>query len=171
MASTRARRTYSAGNHRWGARHLPIWHEVDAAAVAAFSPALADRLAARTEDGIDAVAEQIAAAVDRRKQGPATSVSRREPVQRAGARTATEVGEAVVALLQDRHHVGLRELLRAERRALRQAFDEASARCEAEAPSEALGAELHRYLMPAIERRAPLLPLVDHDPAQFSAEV
>jgi hypothetical protein len=150
---------------------LPVWHEVDARAVATFSPALADRLAARTEDGIDAVAEQIAAAVDRRKQGPPPASSA-EPVQRAGARTAAEAGGDAVALLRDQDDVGLTELLRGERRALRAAFDEASARWEGQAPTEAIGLVLHRSLMPAIDRRAPsLLPLIDHDPRRFEVEV
>jgi TIR domain len=150
---------------------LPVWHEVDARAVATFSPALADRLAARTEDGIDAVAEQIAAAVDRLKHGPPPA-SIAEPVQRAGARAAAEVGADAVALLRDRDDVGLTELLRAERRTLRAAFDEATARWEGQTPTEAIGLELHRSLMPAIDRRAlSLLPLIDHDPPRFEVEV
>jgi hypothetical protein len=39
---------------------LPVWHEVDHDAVAAYSPSLANKLAARTSDGIDAVADAVA---------------------------------------------------------------------------------------------------------------
>jgi TIR domain len=38
---------------------LPIWHEVDESTVASYSPTLADRLAARTSDGLDEVVRQI----------------------------------------------------------------------------------------------------------------
>lgn len=42
---------------------LPIWHGVDKAAVARFSPILADRLAVNTENGIPRLAQQIAQVV------------------------------------------------------------------------------------------------------------
>lgn len=38
---------------------LPIWHELDAAALRRYSPTLADRLAARSEEGIPALVDQI----------------------------------------------------------------------------------------------------------------
>jgi hypothetical protein len=38
---------------------LPVWHEVDAATVIRYSPPLADRLACRTSEGIEAVALKI----------------------------------------------------------------------------------------------------------------
>lgn len=38
---------------------LPIWHQLDKAAVAGYSPILADRLAGNTADGIPSVAAQI----------------------------------------------------------------------------------------------------------------
>jgi hypothetical protein len=39
---------------------LPVWHKVDRQDVERYSPTLASKLAARTADGIDAVAGQIA---------------------------------------------------------------------------------------------------------------
>src|SRR5688572_28553520 len=36
---------------------LPVWHEIDRARLVAYSPILADRLAANTADGIPAVAD------------------------------------------------------------------------------------------------------------------
>jgi glycogen debranching enzyme len=42
---------------------LPVWHKVDRVVVAGYSPALADKLSATTLDGIDRVADQIAARV------------------------------------------------------------------------------------------------------------
>jgi TIR domain len=42
---------------------LPVWHEVDHHYIAQRSPTLADRFAATTRGGIEAVAEQIAAAM------------------------------------------------------------------------------------------------------------
>ena len=38
---------------------LPIWHEVDQKAVAAYSPTLADRLAGRSTEGVEALVEKI----------------------------------------------------------------------------------------------------------------
>jgi len=42
---------------------LPVWHEVDHHYIAERSPTLADRLAAKTHDGIEAVAEKISGAM------------------------------------------------------------------------------------------------------------
>ena len=42
---------------------LPVWHEIDTDEVAKHSPILADRLAAKTKDGTDAVADMILRAV------------------------------------------------------------------------------------------------------------
>ena len=44
-------------------RILPVWHDLDHAAVVAYSPILADRLAGHTRDGIDCLARSIAAVV------------------------------------------------------------------------------------------------------------
>jgi hypothetical protein len=43
---------------------LPIWHDIDKAGVLRRSPTLADKVAAATKDGIDAVAERIAEAME-----------------------------------------------------------------------------------------------------------
>jgi hypothetical protein len=40
---------------------LPIWHRIDHAGVATYSPMLADRLAAKSSDGIDVVVEKVEA--------------------------------------------------------------------------------------------------------------
>ena len=50
---------------------LPIWHEIDADDVAHFSPPLAAVLAARTSEGLQAVAESISQAINKRGHGPA----------------------------------------------------------------------------------------------------
>ena len=42
---------------------LPVWHAVDQVAVAAYSPTLADRVAAKSSEGVSAVAAKIAAAL------------------------------------------------------------------------------------------------------------
>jgi hypothetical protein len=44
-------------------RILPVWHEVDKETVAEYSPILADRVAARTSDGLDAVIARLADAL------------------------------------------------------------------------------------------------------------
>ena len=42
---------------------LPIWHEIDREGVLKYSPTLADRLAARSEEGIDALVQKILEAI------------------------------------------------------------------------------------------------------------
>jgi hypothetical protein len=42
---------------------LPVWHNIDRATVLSYSPILADRLAANTNDGMDEAAKKIAAVV------------------------------------------------------------------------------------------------------------
>jgi hypothetical protein len=49
---------------------LPVWHGVDQAVLAQLAPTLADRIAANTADGIDAVAAAVVAVVT--KAGPTT---------------------------------------------------------------------------------------------------
>jgi len=43
---------------------LPVWHKVDSDEVQAFSPILADRIAAKSEHGLGKLVDQIAAALD-----------------------------------------------------------------------------------------------------------
>jgi hypothetical protein len=51
---------------RGGARVvIPIWHQVTFADVAAYSPMLADRLAADTSDGLERIASEIARVIQR----------------------------------------------------------------------------------------------------------
>src|SRR6185295_741441 len=42
---------------------LPIWHQIDQSAIMRYSPPLADRLAAKSEIGVDALVKQILAAI------------------------------------------------------------------------------------------------------------
>ena len=42
---------------------IPVWHEIDQAGIAQFSPTLADRLAGRSSEGIDFLVEQILEAI------------------------------------------------------------------------------------------------------------
>jgi len=44
---------------------LPIWHEIDHASILKYSPPLADRLAGRSEEGIDALVRKILEAIHR----------------------------------------------------------------------------------------------------------
>ncbi len=50
-------------NHSGDRIILPIWHKLDLKVVSERLPELSDRLAARTSDGIDAVAELVSAAI------------------------------------------------------------------------------------------------------------
>jgi hypothetical protein len=47
---------------------LPVWHDVDRDAVVRFSPPLADVLAIDTSDGVDAVADALVPAIERRRK-------------------------------------------------------------------------------------------------------
>jgi TolB-like protein len=59
---------------------LPVWHGVDGAYVARFSPMLADRLGVSTHRGLDEVAAQIVTAVKgRRRDQPAPSAPEPDP--------------------------------------------------------------------------------------------
>jgi hypothetical protein len=53
---------------------LPIWHEVDRQTVTAYSPTLADRVAAKAADGLDAVIAKVVEAV-----GPACGAASSDP--------------------------------------------------------------------------------------------
>jgi len=49
---------------------LPVWHQIDAQAIRRVAPSLADKVAARTSQGIDAVAAQVLDAVTEREPDP-----------------------------------------------------------------------------------------------------
>jgi hypothetical protein len=44
---------------------LPIWHKIDRSGVVAYSPTLADRIAALSSKGVQAVAEKILAVLEK----------------------------------------------------------------------------------------------------------
>lgn len=78
---------------------LPVWHGVDKAAVAAYSPILADRVASNTDRGVAAVAADIVRAI--------VSVE-------AEAESATTLGRRFISLLEDEPGVDvIREFLAA----------------------------------------------------------
>jgi len=60
---------------------LPVWHEIMRTEIAAYSPTLADRLAAPTDKGLDYVAGEIARAI---RQGAATLASRASATSSTG---------------------------------------------------------------------------------------
>jgi hypothetical protein len=49
---------------------LPVWHDVEAEFIARYSPPLADKVAAKTRDGLAAVLEALAAAMGPAASGP-----------------------------------------------------------------------------------------------------
>lgn len=75
---------------------LPVWHEIDAQELVRFSPTLADLYAARTSEGLDAVAELISQAITKRGPGPAkpAPVTQSAPAVSFPVRTAREVLDA-----------------------------------------------------------------------------
>jgi hypothetical protein len=66
---------------------LPVWHQVQKADVARHSPLLADRVAAKTSDGIDAVARQLVKTI--RKQPEV--ITRNAFIMHVGARGSIDI--------------------------------------------------------------------------------
>jgi hypothetical protein len=170
---------------------LPLWHEIDAVFVTEKAPILADRFALNTSTGMEDIAERLMRTL-RRKQGrdqlrsrvveppPAPAVG---PALGATLSTtaltqgmsALAARERVVTMLRANDEVGLRELLRFERRAfedsvfatLQQAGDELGSSAEPEdlRPVEAaLWAHVDRRL-------GSLLPLMEHRPTALDDEL
>jgi len=151
---------------------LPIWHQVDEEEVRRFSPPLADRLAARSEEGSDALAERVAHAINRRR-GLARSPFGPSTTPRPGlTQPPDDVHDLVLDALRRNDTVGLRELMREERRAFRATLrDEPLTRVH-ERPTEASIRALAPDLETALERRLlGLMPLIDYDTDQFNREL
>jgi len=169
---------------------LPLWHEIDASFLVTKAPMIADRFALDTSAGIEDVAERLMRRL-RRKQGqeqlrarvlppPSAPVSLTSEATLSTATltqdmTALEAREHVVTMLRANDDVGLRELLRFERRAfedsviatLQQAGDELGSSAEPEdlKPVEsALWAQIDRRL-------GSLLPLMEHRPSALDEEL
>ncbi len=86
--------------------------------------------------------------------------------------TPLAVNDEVVALLRKGDRVGLREMLRVERRVFEQAVLAHVADHQGAQPTAALAVRSHQVLLPALERRlAGLAPLVVHDHDAFAEEV
>lgn len=169
---------------------LPLWHEVDQTFMAAKAPMLADRLALRTEIGVPELADRLARRL-RKEQGreqlrsravappPPPPSAAASNVRAAGVPDIEEspisVREATVAMLRADDAIGLRELLRYERRAfddgvlaaLREAGDELGASADPER-LRPVGEELWRL----VDRRlASLLPLAEYRPEHLDEEI
>ena len=168
---------------------LPLWHEVDHTFMAAKAPLLADRLALRTEIGVPELAERLARRL-RKEQGrdqlrsralaappPPPGVSNVDGTAAVpdGAESSIGVRDATVAMLRAGDAIGLRELLRYERRAfddgvlrtLQDAADDLGASADPER-LRPVGHELWRL----VDRRlASLLPLVEYGPEHLDEEI
>jgi len=162
---------------------LPVWHRVDAAYVANVSPPLADLLAAKTESGIEAVADQISRAIAHRRgleRAKGHPLPARAPRQETNS--ASRVDEAhvdlrdtLVGLIRAGDSVGARELLRAERRSWEVGVLGALADA-----GDVMGRNIDSPTMQALEQRlwlfverrlATLLPLVEYDPDRLTEEL
>lgn len=166
---------------------LPVWHGLDQAAVAAASPPLADLLAANSSDGVPAVAERIAAAINRRR-GLETERGRPLPARAVDADDSDEpqtdedpgwrsidLRDELVGLLRAHDDIGVQEMLRAERRRFNDGVVLALARAADDLDRvvdlERLGA-LEAQLWSLVERRlATLLALLDYSPESLDVEV
>lgn len=172
---------------------LPLWHEIDAEFMSAKAPMLADRLALRSDIGIPQLAERLARRL-RREQGqerlrarvslapPAPSAiasgaqaSEAAVVLDGADQLAIQVRERVIAMLRAADHIGLRELIRHERRLfddevlaiLQEAGDEFGNSAEPER-LRPIGEKLWQL----VDRRlASLLPLIEYQPEALADEV
>ncbi len=52
---------------------LPVWYDLDASTLVKYSPTLADRLAAHSEDGVSAIAAQIVAVLNKHNNRPSAT--------------------------------------------------------------------------------------------------
>jgi len=106
---------------------VPIWHELTEAELLSYSPPLADLLAARSDQGVEAIASEIERVLMRRAQsvtGPGLSGVQESTPERPGEKEVRSSsaapsdrlgGEAVTSLLAAGAEVALREALRAGR--------------------------------------------------------
>ena len=86
--------------------------------------------------------------------------------------TPLMVNDQVIALLRRGDTVGLRELLRGERREFEEQLDEVFVGRQSEPPTEDIALDRHSRLMPVVDRRlASLLPLLLHDEQLFGDEL
>lgn len=167
---------------------LPVWHGVNHGTVAAASPPLADVLAADSSEGVSAVADRIAAAINRRR-GLETELGRPLPAKRLDAEEndleasaeedagwrSVDLRDELVGLLRVEDQIGAQEMLRAERRRFEDGVLLALSRVGDELDTvvdlERLGA-LERQLWGLVDRRlGTLLALLDYSPESLGVEI
>jgi hypothetical protein len=158
---------------------LPIWHEVDAAYVAKYSPLLAGRLAAKSDRGVSAVADEIESVLKRRSSGGSTTTPPRALGPSSPATSAPtpldELCRALLEALDAGRSIAVRELLNKERRQFEEEVLSALAAAAAEQPGPDIDPgqlkDLEHALTAAIERRlATLFPLIEHRSPEFERE-
>jgi hypothetical protein len=159
---------------------LPLWHDIDEKFLVSHAPMIADRFALRTATGTEDNADRLARRL-RRKRGqdqlrdlavappppPIAAAARNVPPTETGARiTGVETRERVIQMLRADDPIGLRELLRFERRAFEQgvlstlsgAADELGSSAEPE-----LLAPVEKELWAQVDRRlGSLLPVMEY---------
>ncbi|HUA10418.1 MAG TPA: toll/interleukin-1 receptor domain-containing protein [Solirubrobacteraceae bacterium] len=169
---------------------LTLWHDIDADFLLSKAPMMADRFALNMADGVDDVATRLARRL-RREQAqdqlrsraplppnhPQGSASEPTPSTALPSHEVSglDVRERVIELLSAGDEVGLRELLRLERRA----FEDSTLVTLKEA-ADTLGSSadpktlqpVERALWAHVDRRlGSLLPLVDYKPATLSEDL
>lgn len=169
---------------------LPLWHEVDAAFIASEAPLLADRLALGTDLGIPQIADRLARRLRRERgedrlrartqQPPSPAPAGPSPsgdlaVVQADDASALTVRAGMIAMLRAADPIGVRELLRHERRvfedgvlaSLQQAGDELGASADPERLRP-----VNEELWGLVDRRlASLLPVLEYRPDVLEEEI
>jgi hypothetical protein len=149
---------------------LPVWHNLTAEEIAAHSPTLAGKLAARTADGLEGVADQIMAVLNSTAAAPGQIVAGPSTSPNGSAeQTPAATHDQTEALLQVNDRVGLTKLLRVEQAEWEQAIGRSIGRVQP-GSADSINSVFER-LWPAAERRlASIVPLALHEPEIFDAE-
>lgn len=144
---------------------LPIWHGVDAEYVARFSPTLAGKLAASSQLGAAALAEEIERVLLRGGRPTAPSKASGPSVVGSGTNPTLD---AIMA----QNEAALREVLRRESTAYSQMLESVVAGRSNERPTHEIAAEVGQQVLSATERyTTQLLALLEHYPDVLEREL
>jgi hypothetical protein len=162
---------------------LPVWHDLGVEQVVEYSPPLADLLAANTDDGIEQVADQISRAISHRR-GLEEARGRPLPAKPAAGSPAADdrsivealldLRDRIVGLIRADDQVGIRELLRAERRhfetTLLELLATAADAMDRDIDLERLRTVEARQWALVQRRAATVLPLIEYAPERLEEE-
>lgn len=159
---------------------LPVWHNVTREQIAEYSAPLAGKLAASTEGGLEAIADQILKVLKRpapdarqvaETDGGEESANGSDRVKLESSGPIA-LNDETSALIRARDEMGLDELLRAERREWERMLNATFAAYRQARPDVETVRSAWVDIIVGVERRAAtLLPLGAYDVPRFNSEV